>query len=167
VGLSFVVIAACSGDETHACTDVGCADGASFTLRPPLSHWYDGAYSLEVTFDSTVHDCSFSVPDDLPEGGSWQPLTCTPALSVFLTPEVDCQEQHDGNNASQVCTPVPEKYFVQGSTGGTPATLHVRMLRDEAVVADETEPLSYSATQPNGPECGPTCHQASVDLTFQ
>jgi len=164
--LGIALSAGCSGNEAHVCTDVGCTDGATFTLRPPLSHWDNGAYQVEVTFDGVEHACPFSVPDDLPSGGTWRVLACTPGLSVFIAPEVNCEEHRDGDTASETCTPVPEKYFVQGSMNGTPATYQVVMLRDGAKVVDHTETPSYKTAQPNGPECGPICHQASVDLTF-
>jgi len=164
VFLAGVVLGSCA--EEHACTEVGCSDQASFTLRPAGSHWDDGAYALEVTFDDARYSCAFAVPDALPTAGSWQPLDCTPALEVYLTPEVECEEHKNGDTVSQVCTPIPGQYYLQGSIQGTPATLEVALQRDSATLLDETRTLAYQATQPNGPECEPTCRQASSDFTL-
>lgn len=167
VSLTFVAVAviafgACS--EPSACTDVGCSDGVSFTLRPPGNHWDDGAYSLAVAFDGADYGCTFTVPDALPSTGSWQPLDCSPALQAYLTPEVKCEEHKNGNSASQICTPIPDQYYVQVSKDGTPTTLVVTLERDGAPLLNETRTLSYGSVQPNGPECGPTCHQASAEF---
>ncbi|HEX2672935.1 MAG TPA: hypothetical protein VHM25_18755 [Polyangiaceae bacterium] len=163
--LALVVAGSCS--EPTACTDVGCSDQASFTIRPPGSHWDEGAYSLQVKFDDAVYSCSFTLPDALPGTGSWQALDCTPALQAYLTPEVDCEEHKNGDSVSQVCTPIPDQYYLQASSTGTPATLAVTLQRDDTTLLEETRALSYRATQPNGPECGPTCQQASTDFTWQ
>lgn len=162
--LAMAVLGSCS--DEHACTDIGCSDQASFTLRPAGSHWDDGAYTLEVTFDDTRYSCAFAVPDALPSTGSWQPVDCTPALQVYLTPEVDCEEHRNGDTVSQVCTPIPDQYYLQGSIQGTPATLELTLERDSAALLHETRTLTYQTTQPNGPECGPACRQASTEFTL-
>jgi hypothetical protein len=144
---------------------MGCNDQASFTIRPPDSHWDDGVYSLQVQFDDAAYSCTFTLPEALPAEGSWQALDCTPWLQAYLTPEVHCEEHTNGDSSSQVCSPIPDQYYLQASSAGTPASLSVTLQRDSDTMLDETQTLSYSATQPNGPECGPTCRQASIDFT--
>jgi len=167
VVLTFVAVAvaafgACS--EPTTCTDVGCSDGVSFTVRPQGSHWDEGAYSLAVAFEGADYGCTFTVPDALPSAGSWQPLDCTPALQAYLTPEVKCEEHKSGDSVSQVCTPIPDQYYLQVSKDGTPATLVVTLQRDGAPLLDDTRTLAYGSVQPNGPECAPSCRQAAVDF---
>src|SRR4051794_8475817 len=146
VAVAVAVFGACSGPTE--CTDVGCSDGVSFTLRPPGSRWDNGAYSLAVAFEDADYGCTFTVPDALPSTGSWQPLDCTPALQAYLTPEVKCEEHKNGDSVSQICTPIPDRYYVQVSRDGTPATLAVTLQRDGAALLDETRTLSYAPVQP-------------------
>jgi hypothetical protein len=164
VAVSLGVAGSCSGPTV--CSDVGCNDEASFTIRAPGGHWDDGAYSLQVTFGHDAYDCTFTLPDALPSTGSSQGLDCTPTLQAYFTPEVDCEDHRNGNDVSEVCTPIADQYYLQASRDGTPAKLAVTLQRDDTTLLDETRALSYSANEPNGPECGPTCRQASIDFTL-
>jgi hypothetical protein len=166
VALGLAASGACSSFG-GACSDVGCNDEASFTLRAPENHWDDGAYSLEIRFDDADYQCAFMVPDDLPSTGIDRALDCMPFLDAYLTPERKCETQKNGNSESVTCTPVPDQYYVQASVVGTPRTLNVALQRNGSALLVDTRTLSYSATQPNGPDCGPTCRQASSEFTLE
>jgi hypothetical protein len=43
--------------------------------------------------------------------------------------------------------------------------LHVQQLAGDVVVLDQTVSPTYQINQPNGPQCDPTCHQASFEWT--
>jgi hypothetical protein len=79
---------------------------------------------------------------------------------VHPSDEVVCEERESNGGVSQECTPTGrfEEIVI---VNGTPAEVVVA-LRDGDTVTDERrfEP-DYETMQPNGPECGPICHQAS------
>jgi hypothetical protein len=50
--------------------------------------------------------------------------------------------------------------------GATPAQVQVRLTVNGAVVLDRTEAPAYRIKQPNGPDCEPTCRQASAQWTL-
>ncbi len=150
--------------EEHACTEIGCSDQASLTVRTARGEWESGDYSFEVVFDASSHSCAFTLPGDAPVGGAWTPLECTPRLDASLTPELKCIEQQSGNSSSQTCSVFEGRFYLQASTQGTPAEVRVVLERDGAPLLDETKALSYRTAQPNGPDCEPTCRHASVEF---
>jgi hypothetical protein len=155
--------------ETHACSDVGCIDSVSFQIKTADGTWPDGAYTVELTANGASYACSMTLPDDLPANGSISTIRCEPPLSyvgVTLRTDVLCTEHHDATSGSQSCTPVPGHYTLSGSLASTPSTLSLRVTRDSGLLVEQSLPLTYSTTQPNGPDCGPTCRQASVELTL-
>jgi hypothetical protein len=148
------------------CTKVGCTNGASVSILTADGTWVDGAYALEIDFADAAYSCTFTTPDDAPdESGAWQPLDCSPTLDAFLAPVVACESHDIGMSSSQTCGPVPDKFYVQARTAGTPKSLHVVLTRDDETVIDDTRNLGYASVQPNGADCDPTCQQASAQLT--
>ncbi|HEV8548218.1 MAG TPA: hypothetical protein VGQ57_04300 [Polyangiaceae bacterium] len=164
ISLLFVALAlfvACS----HECTTVGCKNGASVSILTVDGTWVDGAYSLEIDFDDDAYLCTFTTPDDSPdESGAWQALDCSPSLDAFLAPVVACESHDIGMSSSQTCGPVAGQFYVQTKAAGTPKALHVLLTRDDETVLDDSRTLGYASVQPNGPDCDPTCQQASVQL---
>jgi hypothetical protein len=137
------------------------------TIHSPDSRWGDGTYTLEVAFDAARYTCTFTAPNALPPGYRAQRIECTPALDAFVQAEVTCEEFKVGDNVGQNCTPIPDEYHVAASTEGTPVMLSVTLQRGSDTLLDETRPFSYSTSEPNGPECGPTCYGALADLTLE
>jgi hypothetical protein len=164
VGFPFV---AAQGCEKHSCTDIGCSDGAFFEIKTADGTWPDGAYTLELSAGGVTHTCSMTLPDDLPSGGSIASIPCLPPvgyLGVSLYPITNCTAEGNGNSGGQTCTPIPGHYTLRGSLPGTPSTLGVRVTRDDGLLTEQTLPLTYTTSQPNGPDCEPVCRQASVEL---
>ena len=155
------VLTACSKE----CTTVGCSNGAGVTILTADGTWVDGNYALEVDFDDAAYACTFTTPDDAPdESGNWHALDCSPTLDAFLAPVIACESHNYGMSSSQTCGPVPDQFYVQVRTTGTPKSLHVVLTRDDETVIDDTRTLGYASVQPNGPDCDPTCQQASAQL---
>jgi hypothetical protein len=151
---------------TKECTAVGCADGASVTVRSADGSWADGQYSLTITVDGRVHICDTALPQDLAtQPGQVTTLTCTPALSAVVLPEVTCTETRNGDGVSQSCVPIAGRRFFTIDVPATPSQLEVVMQRDGTELLRETRTLKYEEVYPNGPECGPACRQAAVTLT--
>jgi len=162
-----VLVSAQACEMEHSCTDVGCVDGAWFELKTADGTWPNGAYAVELSADGVTHTCPMTLPDDLPAAGGITSIPCEPAvgyLGVMLQGDAVCTEHKDANSVSQTCTPIPGHYTLQGSLPGTPSTLGVRVTRDDSLLLEQTQPLTYTSTRPNGPDCEPVCRQASVEF---
>jgi len=163
-----LLLAGCSDGfplDGHACTEIGCADGAQLEIRAPDNSWPAGSYRLELTFDAVSHVCEVRLPRDLPASvGSTSPLACSSGLQVAFRPEVTCTEQRTRDAVSQSCTPIAGHWLLGGSVAGTPSSLHARLERDGLQLLDQTQTLRYEESRPNGADCEPVCRQSSVVL---
>ena len=133
------VALACGGvacDWSHSCTDIGCGSGLNLSVRRAAGTWANGDYVLRAG----IERCSFSVPRDLPAVGSIARPNCG-GTSVLL-----------GNSGLEL------------SLNTAPKTLAVDLTLDGALILSESSTPSYVESQPNGPDCGPICRQANVDL---
>jgi hypothetical protein len=156
-------LASCA--EPHSCTEIGCADAAGVTIRTESGEWAEGVYTLRITFDGAEYECGFDMPGDLPEVvGQLGELDCEPQLNAYFTPRVACTESSDGSSSSQSCTPIERQFDLKVSTYGTPAALDVKLDLDGTQLVDEAHYLVYEEYFPNGPECGPACRQANVEI---
>ena len=129
-------------------------DGWSLTLREA-----DGsapAHTVELDAGGTRVVCPVVSPDV-------RYATCSDSATIQLSDEVVCEEHVSSNgDRSQVCTPTG-RFEEIVSVNGTPAEVVVA-LREAGTVTDErTFVPVYETTQPNGPDCSPTCRQASDD----
>jgi hypothetical protein len=127
--------AAC--DFSQTCTDVGCETGLTLSVRRASGTWADGDYVLAAGTER----CNFSIPRDLPAVGSITRPGCDGGTQAQL-----------GNSGLEL------------SLSTTPKTLAVSLTRDRSVILSETSTPRYQESQPNGPDCGPVCRQADVDL---
>jgi len=88
-------------------------------------------------------------------------VTCSDSVALQLADEVECEEHvSSSGDRSQVCTPTglfEEMIFVNG----TPAEVVVALSEEGTVTDEKTFEPRYEEAQPNGPDCGPICHQAS------
>jgi hypothetical protein len=153
VSVALLALAAAFGcDVGESCTEIGCMDGWSLTVREA-----DGsvpAHTVELDIDGAHIACPAVSLDA-------RFATCADLVTIQLVDEVVCEERTSSNgDRSQVCTPTG-RFEQMVSVNATPTEVVV-MLREGDTVTDERsfEPR-YETTQPNGPDCGPTCHQAS------
>lgn len=166
LGVVLSVLAGC--DELgHGCTEIGCMDQVALTLRPSDGPWADGRYALTLALDDgSPETCAFELPADLPELGSVREIRCSGAATFFLQQEATCTETSSDGARHQTCTPVQGRYTLQSSVPGTPRTVSVELTRDGAALIEESLEPSYRAERPNGPDCEPTCRQASLELSW-
>lgn len=153
--------------ETHSCTEIGCSDVAGVTIQTANGEWAAGEYALNVAFDAMASRCTFTLPDDLPRLGSLSQLDCDTGLQAHFSQRAKCTE-HKGpdGSSSQTCIPIPNQFDLEISQQGVPAKVSVELRLADAVLVDESHSLSYQDVQPNGPECGPVCRQASVKIAI-
>jgi hypothetical protein len=156
----------------HACTEVGCSDGLVVQVRRPTSEWAPGAYGLELAFDGHAITCAFTLPADFPATGSVKEIPCqgsvgAPGFSVILDQDSICDTVQRGGSETFVCQPVPNRYSLRAGLYGTPATAKLVLGLDDGVLLDTELTPTYEESRPNGPDCGPVCRQATVDLELR
>ncbi|HEU4410783.1 MAG TPA: hypothetical protein VFS43_36360 [Polyangiaceae bacterium] len=135
-------------DDGRACTEKGCADGFVLTLAH-AGGWPAGAYRFEVVADGKTITCSASLP--LPPCGQGPASACdAPELTLGL---------------SGCALPAAEHGFSELYwTTTTPASVSVEVTRDGAPLAQTQLTPTYVTSQPNGPDCGPSCRNASASM---
>jgi len=159
--LSGLVGGACL-EEPRACTDMGCIDSAGFILN---ADWEGGVYAMTVRFDADIYSCTFTLPDLIDSAvgqGITIPIPCTPELDASLDAVVTCTTHSDGNSSSQICTPVPGRYYLSAQTTTLADSLSVTVTRDGKTYFEGAQPLAYTVYQPNGPSCDPSCRNATA-----
>jgi hypothetical protein len=155
-----------AGCSTKICTEIGCVDGFSATVRRADGSFPSGAHRVEILADGVTHTCTFNFPlEVLPSGGTATP-TCSGG-GVSVAPAVTCSEIRTDQYASQKCDPIPGQFVETIRLPGTPAQVHVWQYVDDAAILDAAGAPSYAETRPNGPECEPVCRQASASWTMQ
>lgn len=167
VAVASIATSAC-GPFVHQCTEIGCGDGASLTLRPPGGAWADGSYTFTATVNKTRHVCAFDFSGGAPLEAA-QPLACEAPISglgASLVQDSECREERSQDAVSQICDRIPGSYTLQFYVGGTPPSLGVELMRDGAALIQQSVDLTYEAHRPNGPSCEPECQQANAAMTF-
>ncbi len=158
--------AACNVLESHSCTEIGCANGVGLSILPAGGSWPAGAYQLDLGLDDLAGTCDFSVPEDLPAGGSATSFTCIEGVTIMLQQVFVCRSISEGGAVSQSCEPVADQYELTLSAFGEPTTLTLVLSRDAEELLSENRALTYTESRPNGPDCEPLCRQAQLELTF-
>lgn len=140
----------------QACTQIGCVNGLNMHL-PMNMQWPAGQYTFTVTTEKGVMSCQGSLPlppcnddddEDYPAGS----LRCTDKRLVVM--ESGCALPADAHSFGPLI-----------QIEDSPAQVHLVITRDNIVVADQSFAPQYNTSQPNGPQCGPVCHSASVNVT--
>jgi hypothetical protein len=149
----------------HDCTDIGCADNASLRITSDAD-WAAGSYRLDLSLDEREGSVEFALPDDLPPRGSVTWLKGIEGVDIGLQEVAECTSVRHGDAISQSCQPIPNRYELTIGTLGTPARFSVALARDAETVVEESGELAYRESRPNGPECGPVCSSAEVELAF-
>jgi len=139
IGLFFT---ACDADN-QICTDVGCGESLLIGIAAPGDgELPEGEYEVELELD----------------GQTWT-TTCSTDASQTCTALAGPQNVYglrfevSGNRKI-----VGELAEARGEA--LPTTYSLRVSVDGEVLGESTGTFTYEATQPNGPECEPTCESA-------
>jgi len=132
-------------DGATACTLIGCVDQFSATVTVDSTLVPAGRHTLTVTFDGAATSCTFNLPE--------------------LTNPVNdpCAA---GFTLSVPGQPTNGKFTETIAVHGTPSSIKVQQTLDGTVVLDQTISPTYLTIQPNGPGCGPICHQGNAAWTI-
>jgi hypothetical protein len=144
-----IVMSGCSS-ATRTCTLIGCQDGFSASVRSADGSFPSGMHRIEIMTTGVVIACAFTFPlEVLPTGGLVQP-TCPAGVNVNI-----------------LSVAGPDQVVESIVLPGTPPQVHVWQYVDDVTILDAAAAPSYHTVQPNGPECGPVCRQASASWTLQ
>lgn len=143
-----------------ACSTLGCQDRFTATASGADGTLPAGSHRVDVTADGQAFSCTFTFPIDAVNGV--QLADCTPGVQLQIRADVTCTETTTGNAQRIQCTPIPGRFLEELTLLGTPGQVHVEQLVDGTMVLDQAVTPTYPAILPNGPSCGPVCHQASV-----
>jgi hypothetical protein len=137
-------------DPPKVCTLIGCEDGLRLDLEP-ASGWPEGDYRFSIEADETHVTCRASLP--LPGCGATPSVVCDP-VGVVTIVESACTRPSDTQGFPQIV-------FDQRLR---PRTVRLSIARiqggEEWVIATAELSIHFQASQPNGPDCPPTCTQA-------
>lgn len=152
-GFAFAVLASsiAGGCAPLGCTEMGCADGATVALEPPLTE--EGAYRVEVDIGDETLGCEVDRNRSC-ENGIW-------ARMPSKSSEVG---EGDAKRIKVVDLPGIESIRLDSRT---PERFTLRVYRDDALVLSETVTPSYRKFQPNGPECDGDHYCRAGDATLR
>jgi hypothetical protein len=71
-----------------------------------------------------------------------------------------------GTGSANECQAVAGEFEEYVLLPGTPSSVRLQQSADGNVLLDQTLTPTYKIDQPNGASCGPTCHEASAELTI-
>ena len=133
--------------QEMACTEMGCSDGLILRVQPDRT-WLPGNYEFTFKLDGREVLCTGALPLKSCEAG----------------PSVQC----DGEGVQIMesgCAMPPETHgFGDITFGGAPAEVNIRVAHEGKVLVERSISPAYETSQPNGPNCEPTCRSASEDL---
>jgi hypothetical protein len=165
-GLAIAVVAImASADEgcVVSCTEIGCIDQTVVTLHTASGTWAAGTYSLELTAGSLAATCTFTTAD--PMSDPVQMVCSTTAIRVEFRPFGDCRtDEDDAGGTIDVCHGVPSAFQLLVTVPGVFPQIAIDLTRDGQNASGGILAPQYHVNQPNGAECGPTCHQAAADM---
>ncbi|HTJ85379.1 MAG TPA: hypothetical protein VL400_26860 [Polyangiaceae bacterium] len=133
------------------CTQMACVDGLNIDFEPngPMKK---GKYTFTIEADGKKQECTGSLP--LPACEKGRALTCKGEGDAMIM-ESGCALPPD----QQGFGPIMLK------TG--PAAVKITVKKDGATIGTADLKPSYRTVQPNGPDCGPTCKQASEKIAIK
>ncbi len=144
------------------CTEIGCLDGFTLTLRTSDGSFPVGEHTIEVTVGDAVASCTLRFPGTT-NGDNSAFGTCSASLGANVLAKTMCMTTTTGQAVSQSCRPITGQFFEQITVQGTPTQLRVVQRLGETVLLDRFFGPNYKSSEPNGPGCGPACRQAQQD----
>ena len=135
------------GCSSKACTLIGCGPAFQVTYQVAggQSAWSPGVYNVTVTADGSTTSCDVTLP-----------------LGDCQTSSLQCTGNPDWSFDYGGCALPPEQHRIYGVTfwAAMPANVEIVFSRDGVPLGEGTFTPTYRSSQPNGPECDPTCHGA-------
>ena len=132
---------------TEGCTELGC--GPAFTIELDEGVFAGGDYQMVVTSDGVTTSCTVTLPiASCPDG-----FSCDRPDPGFFIELNDCGGTLERLEAIVFHTQAPAQIDVEVSKAGT-------------VLGSDSFQPAYTTSQPNGPDCEPTCKQTQAAVTL-
>jgi hypothetical protein len=93
-------------------------------------------------------------------------VPCSGGLVVEVDPAMTCTTAQTAGLTTRTCQPIAGELTETILLPGTPSSVHVQQMVDGTTILDATLTPTYKAYAPNGTSCGPTCHDATAELTL-
>lgn len=132
-----------------ACTQMGCVDGLTVSIAPDYQ-WKPGNYAFDFTIDGKLLKCKGALPLKSCDAHN---ITCD-GDGVMIT-ESGCALPADAHGFGDIML------------GSGPSSVALTISRDGKPIGQGDWNVKYQTAAPNGPECGPVCHQATVKLDIK
>jgi len=150
------------GGGEMVCALVGCHDQFSANVTVDTTMVPAGTHTVAVTVDGATTSCTLQ----LPPSAELTNDPCSAGFALTVGPAQTCTTTQSATVASQQCQPIDGEFVEAITVDGRPGTIEVQQSVDGTVIFDQTVAPTYQTNQPNGPGCGPTCHQAGADWTI-
>ena len=162
------VLAAVSGacERTTECTLIGCQDQFSAAVSRADGSFPSGTHRIEILADGASVTCTFAYPLMTGPSGATVSPSCPTGLVVSVEQQQVCTQTNENGGVASTCQPIPGQFFETIRLVGTPAQVHVWQYVDDVALLDAATAPAYQDYFPNGPACGPPCHQASAVWTL-
>jgi len=136
-------------DGDVACTRMGCMNGLYMQVNPQMK-WPHGQYRFVIRMDGKTVTCQGALPL---HGCETNSITCD-GEGVRIT--------------ESGCAMPPETHgFGDIEVETYPTQVSVRIERDGKTLIDQSFAPAYKGFYANGPQCGPACCSASLDLPLK
>lgn len=130
----------------HGCTEIGCVNGYHVTLSS-ASGWKAGKYTIDVVSDGVT-------------------TTCTATLPLTSTSTAECTRPGVQLGLSGSMLPPEQQSLSDLTVAASPMAVTITVSRDGAQLVTKDFTPTYTTSQPNGPDCEPTCTSASDTLAL-
>lgn len=133
---------AATGCDSQACTLIGC--GPAFQVELQRPEWTAGSYKITVIADGETIECTATLPLKCDA-----PPPCPGSSNLILG--------QDG------CALDPSEHrlaYLEFTQGSAPKSVEVQVHQDDVLLGEGAYTPEYSESQPNGPDCAPTCVSA-------
>ncbi len=134
---------------------VGCDDQLFIRFEPPLRE--PGQYSVAIEANGRPESCEATVGAPGGQGGA----AGAGGVTVIEQPEWSCSSDSIGLAVARAESGYQLMALYLHTT---PSTISVEVSRAGEVLATGSFTPEYETFTPNGPECEPTCTQATVEL---
>lgn len=131
----------------RACTQIGCVDGLTLTIDP-VHRWEKGDYIFDFMIEGKAVQCKAALPLKPCEEPS---VSCDPPGIVMIS-ESGCALPEDAQGFGDI------------RIESAPMAIRLDIFHNGEKIHGLAAHPQYQTSQPNGPQCGPVCRSASVDL---
>lgn len=151
---------------SKSCATSGCIDQFSATVSVNGNTLATGTHTITVTTDGKTDVCTFTFPLQTLPGGGFASPQCTGNVQMIVVPAKICTETQTATTRTLTCDPVADRFQEIITVSGVPKAVHAQQSVGGNVILDQSVSPKYKTSQPNGPDCDPTCHQAAVMWTI-